>query len=133
MWPWCGGSKLPPKRATRMAILPAECTCNKLRKVEDETHADLFDGVVVAVRAEGIQAAVAELGHSPVQNREQFDIETGKPLVLEIVVDDVRQRLTGGWAAGIQAVVAAAKASRDLEVRFQGLDRCLKGTADAAQ
>src|SRR5882762_3984867 len=65
IWPWCGGSKLPPKRATRMAILSRPCL-QGLGEVEDETHADLFDGIVVAIGAEGIQPAVAELGHAPV-------------------------------------------------------------------
>src|SRR5258708_34339608 len=82
VWPWCGGSKLPPKRATRMAILSRTAPAT-LRKVEDETHADLFDGVVVAIRSERIQTAVAELGYPPVHDREQFDNETGQPLALE--------------------------------------------------
>src|SRR5437868_9524988 len=58
IWPWCGGSKLPPKRAMRMAILPADWPAT-LRKVDYETHADLFDRIVVAVGAERVQAAVA--------------------------------------------------------------------------
>jgi hypothetical protein len=69
--------------------------------MDHETHADLFDWVVVAERAEWVESAVAELGNSPVQNRKQFDIEADKSLVLEIVVDDIRQRLAGGWATGI--------------------------------
>src|ERR1700738_5042801 len=85
IWPWCGGSKLPPKRATRMAILSRTVPA-RLWEVEDETHADLFDGIVVAICAEGIQPAVAELGHAPVHDRQQLDVQASQSFILKVVV-----------------------------------------------
>jgi hypothetical protein len=46
-----------------------------LRQVKDETHADLFDGIVVAQRTERIEPAIAKLGHAPVHDRKQLNIQ----------------------------------------------------------
>src|SRR5258708_36550220 len=78
IWPWCGGSKLPPKRATRMAILSRPCL-QGLGEVEDETHTDLFHGIVVAIGAKGSQPAGAKLGPPPGHDRQQFDIKASQP------------------------------------------------------
>jgi hypothetical protein len=69
-----------------MAILSRTVPA-RLWEVEDETHADLFDGIVVAIRAEGIQPAVAELRHAPVHDGKQLDVQAGQPFILKVVVE----------------------------------------------
>src|ERR1700733_401578 len=100
-----------------------------LGKVKDEAHAHLFDWVIMTVGTEGIEPAIAELGHTPVHNRKQLDIQSRQSFVLEVVVED---HLASGCRIG-QAVVASAKSHRSLDVWLQRSYRSVKDRANATE
>jgi len=84
------------------------------RKMEHEAHADLFDRIVMAIRAEGIKSAIAELGDAVVKDGQQLDIQPSQSLVFEVVVKD---HLAVGCGLR-ETIVASTKSYRTLNIRF---------------
>src|ERR1700679_1276434 len=88
------------------------------RKMENETHTDLFDRIVMAVRTKRIQSSVSELRNSPIHDWQQLDIQPTQTPLLEVVVDRVwHGRIRRGLVA-IQSVVASSKSNRTLNIRL---------------
>ena len=108
-------------------------------QVEDEAGAYGLDGIVVAVGAHGIEAAVAELHETEVHVGQEGDVDARIAHVLEVVAKDDVVADEGVVGRGDpspvveNAVVGACDACRCLKVRADGNEARVEDGADAAE